>query len=72
MPLCLLSLLGYLRTLIKRVIAPAIKAIPMMTCTMNAPAPIITAKGEAVKTKRPSPSRTNPKKIFRKVPIMYE
>jgi hypothetical protein len=68
--LCLLSSLGYRLAVIKRVIAPAMQAIPIMTCAMNAPAPISVAKGEAIRTKKPNPNRINPKKIFRKVLII--
>jgi hypothetical protein len=68
--LYLLGFVGYLRTLTKKVNPPAIRAIPMMTCVMKWPGPPNTAaKGEPNRTKRPSPIKIIPKKIFRKVPI---
>ena len=55
------------------VIAPAIKAITTMTCTMNpTPPKNIAARGEQAAKRRPNTSRIIPKKIFRKVPIVHK
>ena len=65
--------LNYLRTFMKRVIPPAIRAMPRMICMKKGIGPPNkAAKGEPNRKRSPSPISIIPKKTLRNVPIRHE